>query len=408
MSSSGYKAHTFNVTFLPVLFGYSLRNGMENIPLEATNKASFHGIHILPTASNVCIHNSYEHKACTVYLFCSLPFGVFSRMHHCRLCGSVLCRRPTCSSGFIPLKRHHDDNTVHILACPKCHAALFHAATHTEPIEDVDDEGMSRLLTEYTRLQQRKTQIQSLLHQYEIKLAELQTDLGDHPETTDENAINRQQSLGNEVESCRETALLVLTFYEAIARGIRDMNLAAATKTNLSLEQMQKQVQTEIFRAAVAFVQTNKLRLRLKLPELLADTATSGSAAGETQQVRRQSLRRPSSTLTMRLQSLMDAALPAATTTSIGPQLLPQKTKDVDSAVVMANLPALLQKMHVLQEQRSQLELQVNILASTLVTGTRKDDAEREMEKAALREAIDDIDDEMRRIQMVVAQAPPP
>lgn len=329
--------------------------------------------------------------------FCDrLPFGMLERRHHCRLCGGVICGRAECSL-FIPLHRL-DNVIVDVRVCPACHASIFRPSTSMSSsslIFGIDEEWP--LEHEYARLQQRKQQIEDLLAQFTDKLAQF------HEAFSGEDGESLEE-LRHEIVSCKETLLLVISFYESIAKGIRDLpvddTLAIGTdvlRAPLIFEQQVKQLQSDICRAALTFVQGQRYKLRLTLPEerdrqkLLRRTASSPVALGSSVSRLMQSVYIPQliESANNQLRAIARQSRRGSHTRSTEQAGSPNAD---DHGIVMANLPALMQRLDVFAEQRASLELQINL---------SRDEGEKEI----LREALAEVDDEIRRLQVAVSGA---
>lgn len=337
----------------------------------------------------------------------------------------MLCE--ACSRSRIPLKRHFDGKSIEVIACMDCHGILFPRAAASPPLHSIGEECdepeglLRRVLQEYDSLCKKRGQIEALLAQYRDKLAQLNLMLEQAPfsglfgkgQDEVQAVIDRQHLLGNEVESSRQTALLVMAHFESLARSLRDLCDPSDDKNRLI-----RRLQDEIFRAAMHFVQQNRFGLRLKLSELLLHRPPSRSSSAN-------SLSRPptnsvsrsaSSTFYNRFQSFIEGAIAHVMPDETDHEELiftrarrrPQAFASSDTlsftsssnsigstdSVKVANMPAMLQKTRVLAEQRTILEQQIE----------HQSEAES---KFALMEALREVDDEMQRMQVAVARATP-
>lgn len=323
---------------------------------------------------------------------------MLERRHHCRLCGGVICGRAECSL-FIPLRRR-DDVFVDVRVCPTCHSSVFRPSismSSSSLIFGIDGEWP--LEHEYMRLQQRRQQIEDLLAQFTDKLAQF------HEAFSREDVdCESLEELRHEIVSCKETLLLVISFYESIAKNVRDLpvdsTLAIGTdvvRAPLIFEQQVKQLQSDICRAALTFVQGQRYKLRLTLPEerdrprLLRKAASSPAVHRPSVSRLMQSIYIPQliESANNQLRAIAKQSRRKSHVRSVD-QVGPSNADD--HGVVMANLPALMQRLGVFVEQRACLELQINLSSD-------------ESEKEILKEALAEVDDEVRRLQLAVSGA---
>lgn len=398
---------------------------------------------------------------------CRTAFTVLSRIHHCRLCGKVLCRQEEtgmpCAAHRMPLRLTFDGCVVEVIVCPACHSTLFSpdylraqnkkfdGESGGEEDEEQAEGPLMLIKKEYGRLRARRHQITALLAQYELKVTQwlscVRTNQNlrftsnhdkDNPVgrgseggegLTVQEGIEKEHDLGNEVESCRQTALLVMGVYEGMARSLRDLGSSSTSSTEESGAtdgHVVLMLQEAIYKGALGFLRSTRPKLHLRLPDLLlvnqqrqpkklpnhqqeqnsAQQRTVFSASLD------QLMGKSSAVLKPFLSSSYDAlksglsrshstsnrtpdftfiSISGKEPTEQGPKTLSRKLD-----VQLANLPALMEKMGLLADQRLCLEKQI------LEAGGRGDVQE------ALFKARDEIDEAMLQLQVAVSKAPPP
>lgn len=280
-------------------------------------------------------------------------FTSFRRRHHCRLCGRLICGDElTCQASL---------TTYQFTACKHCYRLQ---SSHNQIIK-VDPllHGKDPLEQLYQSMLTSRSQALQNLPKFNEYLIELEFQLKQVPRDQ-----ARIQAIQNDAEAIRDTLQLIFDHYEKAIIDMAGVRVGDGSQRDLVLK--------NIIYSGHQFIKTHRFSLKM-LPGRL-DLYEDQKPVDIPQKT-------PSGSQSPSLvASLASKFIPSIFTSATAEPKSP-------SIPLPANLGALMQRLQILQEQRSQLE---SFMEEAMV-------ARRFGELPTLQTAIDEVDQEINRLKLI-------